>query len=95
MSCKFVDSSNPFPLKILLPYRYTGFRRHIILEYRKSLVSIQCVDVLVEYKVMLFIVGLFLLVLRAVTIAQHLLLIGGNLKDEHVGIWTEMFKKAV
>jgi hypothetical protein len=42
---------------------------------------------------MLFIV--FLLVLRAVTIAQHLLLIGGNLKDEHVGIWTEMFKKAV
>ena len=94
MSCKFVDSSNPFPLKILLPYRYTGFRRHLILEYRKSLVSIQCVDVLVEYKVMLFIV--FLLVLRAVTIAQHLLLIGGNLKDEHVGIWTEiMFKKAV
>jgi hypothetical protein len=42
---------------------------------------------------MLFIV--FLLVLRAVTIAQHLLLIGGNLKDEHVGIWIEMFKKAV
>jgi hypothetical protein len=42
---------------------------------------------------MLFIV--FLLVLRAVTIAQHLLLIGGNLKDEHVDIWTEMFKKAV
>jgi hypothetical protein len=34
--------------------------------------------------VMLFIV--FHLVLPAVAIAQHLLLIGGNLKDEHVGI---------
>lgn len=42
---------------------------------------------------MLFIV--FLLVLLAVAIAQHLLLIGGNLKDQHVGISTEMFEKAV
>jgi hypothetical protein len=33
---------------------------------------------------MLFIV--FRIVLPAVAIAQHLVLIGGNLKDEHVGI---------
>jgi hypothetical protein len=42
---------------------------------------------------MLFIV--FLLVLLAVAIAQHLVLIGGNLKDEHVGILDIMIEKAL
>jgi hypothetical protein len=36
-----------------------------------------------------------LLVLPAVAIAQHLVLIGGNLKDDNVGIWTAMVDKAV
>ncbi|XP_046437429.1 cyanophycinase-like [Daphnia pulex] len=35
-----------------------------------------------------------LLVLPAVAIAQHLVLIGGNLKDDNVGIWTAMVDKA-
>jgi hypothetical protein len=42
---------------------------------------------------MLFIV--FLLVLLAVAIAQHLVLIGGNLKDEHVGILDIMIEKVL
>jgi len=37
----------------------------------------------------------FLLYLPAVAIAQNLVLIGGNLKDDNVGIWTTMVEKAV
>jgi hypothetical protein len=36
-----------------------------------------------------------LLYLPAVAIAQSLVLIGGNLKDDNVGIWTTMIEKAV
>lgn len=37
----------------------------------------------------------FIFLLPGVAIAQNLVLIGGNLKDDNAGIWTMMVEKAV